>query len=84
MSQITVSKKEYTKLKKQAEAYRRLTARVFESVIDGSVKEVVEDFQNTGHYSEEFLGDLEKGLHRSSYGKKHEDKGNKKRLGEAD
>lgn len=78
MTQITIPKTEYEQLKQQAEAYRRLAARFFESVIKSPIKEVVEDFRKTDLYTEEFLKDLESGLRRSSYGKKYGNKTTKK------
>jgi len=70
MSRMTVSRTEYVKLRRQAAAYRRMTARLFETVIKDPIHEVAEDFKNTDLYSKEFLKDLEEGLRRSSYAKR--------------
>ena len=67
MSKVSISKEEYQKLKKQSEAYRKLTGRLSESVIKDPIKDVVRDFQETGLYTKDFLFDLETGLRRSSY-----------------
>jgi len=66
---ITLSKKEYLRLKKQAYAYRSIATKAFEWPLKGSVGEVVEDFKATGKYSTKFLADLEDGLKKSSYSK---------------
>ncbi|RJQ30730.1 hypothetical protein C4572_03615 [Candidatus Parcubacteria bacterium] len=70
MSNITIPKTEYLKLKRQAEAYKRLSGRFFESVIKDSVEEVIKDFRKTSLYSQEFLSDLESGLKKSSFREK--------------
>ena len=67
MSQVTISKEEYKKLKKQSEAYKRLASRFFEAVVKDPVKDVVEDFHKTGLYTKDFLSDLETGLRKSTY-----------------
>ena len=69
MSNITISKEEYEKLKQQAKAYQKLTSRIFEFVLHDPVQEVVKDFQKTDLYTEDFLTDLESGLRKSSYAK---------------
>lgn len=70
MDNITISKKEYSKLKLKAKAYEKLAGEVFKNVLKDPVKEVVDDFRKTGLYSDEFLIDLENGLRKSSYTKK--------------
>lgn len=67
MSQISISKTEYTKLKKESKVYRAVAARLFELLIKDPVKSVVEDFRKSGLYSKEFISDLEDGLRKSSY-----------------
>lgn len=64
---ITVSKIEYNRLKQQAMAYRKFTARFFDFLIKDSVKNVVDDFRQTNLYTEDFLNDLENGLSDSTY-----------------
>ena len=71
---VTLSKTEYRKLKAQAKAYQKIMSKFFEFALKGSIKEVVEDFRRTNLYSEEFLKDLESGLRKSSYFKKHGNK----------
>lgn len=65
-----IPKEEYTRLKKQSEAYKKLASRFFETAIKDAVKETAEDFRRTGFYTKEFISDLEKGLRRSSYSTK--------------
>ena len=67
MSRITISKTEYSKLRKEAKAYRTVAARLFELLIKDPVKNVVEDFRASKLYSREFIADLEDGLRKSSY-----------------
>ena len=69
MKNVTITKIEYSKLKKQSTAYKKLAGRLFESIISTSPDEVALDFRQTGLYSEKFLQDLENGLRKSSYGK---------------
>ena len=71
MVQVTVPKTEYEQLKRQAQAYRRVLGKIFESAIKDPIEDVVEDFRNTGLYTKEFLRDLRGGLRKSSYAKKH-------------
>lgn len=68
---ITLSKQEYLRLKQQAQAYRIMAARMFELPLRDPVDEVVADFRATDLYTKEFLADLENGLRKSSYAKKH-------------
>ena len=79
MNTVTLSKTEYETLNKQAKAYKKLTARLFEFVVKDSVEEVVKDFRKTNLYSDEFLIDLESGLRKSSYSDNHENQTLKKR-----
>ena len=79
MNTITVSKNEYETLNKQAKAYKKLTAKLFELVIKDPIDEVVADFQQTNLYSDGFLIDLESGLRKSSYSNNHENQTLKKR-----
>ena len=76
---VMVSKRELEQLKKQAHAYRSLAAGVFDLPLNDSVAEVVADFRATSLYSSEFLSDLEAGLHKSSYGKRYDNKATAKR-----
>ncbi len=69
MASITIPKNEYVRLQRQASAYRKLTSRLFETVIKDPIKETIEDFGRTNLYTKEFLRDLEKGLRKSSYAK---------------
>ena len=64
---ITLPKTEYNQLKQQALAYRRFTAKFFDSLVKDSVKNVVDDFRATNLYTKDFLKDLETGLSDSSY-----------------
>lgn len=68
---ITLSKQEYLRLKQQAQAYRTLTARMFELPLRDPIDEVVADFRATHLYTDEFLADLEDGLRKSSYAKRY-------------
>ncbi len=69
MSRITISKTEYSKLKKQSNAYRAVAAKLLELLVKDPVKSVMDDFRNVGLYSKEFLAEMESGLMKSSYGK---------------
>ena len=68
---ITLSKTEYSRLRDQARAYRSLVSRVFELQLRDPIGEVAADFRTTGLYSEDFLLDLENGLRKSTYAKRH-------------
>ena len=70
MATITIPKTEYSKLKRQAEAYKKLSSRFFEFMVKDPIEEVINDFRKTNLYTKEFLIDLEGGLRKSSYGKK--------------
>ncbi len=67
MANITITKFEYTRLQRQADAYRKLASRLFEAVARDPIDEVVGDFRKTGVYTEGFLTDLKDGLAKSSY-----------------
>lgn len=69
MSDITISKAEYRKLKQQANAYRKLTRHLFESIVKVPIEDVIENFRSADLYTDDFLKDLEEGLRKSSYGK---------------
>lgn len=78
-NKISVPKREYMRLKKQARAYRILAAKVFALPIRNPIDEVIEDFKETELYSEKFLADMEDGLKKSSYAKKYANQTLKKR-----
>jgi hypothetical protein len=67
MATITVSKNEYSQLRRQASAYRRLAGSVFESILRDPIEDVAHDFRATNLYSDAFLDDLASGLRQSSY-----------------
>lgn len=67
MGQVTISKKEYSILKEQSKAYKKVATKLFSALVKGSVEDVVSDFKKTGLYSKKFLVDLEDGLRLSSY-----------------
>lgn len=69
MATITIPKTEYDKLNRQAKAYRKIASRFFDWMLEDPIEEVVGDFRDSGLYSKEFLGDLDSGLRKSSYGK---------------
>ena len=73
-AQITISKPEYDLLTRRSEAYQKITAKLFEFIIQDPIDQIVEDFRKTNLYSEEFIGDLESGLRKSSYSNKNEHK----------
>ncbi len=66
---ITIDKKEYTSLKKDALEYRKIAGSVFKKAISNPTEGIVRDFKNTDLYSLEFLRDLEFGLSKSSLNK---------------
>lgn len=67
MDKITISKTKYEQLKKQAAAYKKFAAKFYEFVVKDTIGEIVEDFNKTNLYTNEFLYDLENGLRKSSY-----------------
>ena len=69
MSTVTLPTKEYKRLQQQATAYRKLVGKLFATVVQDPVRDIVEDFHKTGLYEEAFLRDLEDGLRKSSRGK---------------
>jgi len=69
MSQITISAQEYKQLKRQGAAYRKIAAKLFQSVVKDDIVSVVRDFADTKLYSKGFLAELGKGLRKSSYGR---------------
>ena len=69
MVKVTIPKEEYQKLQEQSQAYQKLAARLFELIIKDPIRDVVQDFKDTGLYSKGFLADLEAGLRKSSYAK---------------
>ena len=69
MHQVTIPQTEYTRLNKQASAYRALAGTLFCSLILYSIDDFVVDFRKTNLYTDEFLKDLESGLQKSSLGK---------------
>jgi hypothetical protein len=79
MASVILPKTEYEQLKRQAEAYRKFAAGFFATVTRDPIGEMVEDFRKTKLYSDEFLKDLESGLRKSSYAKRHGNKTTKKR-----
>lgn len=71
METITIPKKEYKILVSKAKAYEKIAKNVYRNKIHDPVDKVVEDFQKTGIYSNDFIKDLESGLRKSTYaGKK--------------
>lgn len=68
---VTIQKAKLDRLKKQAQAYRDLAAFVFRFVQRDPLNDVVEDFRDTGLYSDDFLKDLRSGLERSSFTKQY-------------
>ncbi len=79
MNKVIITKTEYRQLKRQAEAYQKILAEFFDSITRDPINLVVQDFRKTDLYTEEFLKDLESGLRKSSYAKKHGNKIFKKR-----
>lgn len=69
MNKVAIPKTEYSRLQRQANAYRKLAGRFFESVMRDPIDAVLEDFTETNLYSEGFIRDLRDGLKKSSYGK---------------
>ncbi len=67
MSQITISKKEYTQLKSQSLAYKKVASKLFAAIVRNPIEDVVADFKKTGLYTGKFLSNLENGLRKSSY-----------------
>lgn len=78
-AQVTITKQEYLRLKKQSQAYLAMAARMFELPLRDPVDEVMADFRATNLYTGEFLKDLEDGLRKSSYAKEHGNQTTRKR-----
>lgn len=71
MATVTISKITYERLKRHAEAYRRFAANFFETAVRDPIGEITDDFRKMALYTEEFLHDLDAGLRKSSFVKKH-------------
>ena len=71
MATVTIPKTKYDQLKRQAQAYRRFATNVFEAVVRDPIGEITDDFRKSALYTEEFLHDLDAGLHKSSLMKRH-------------
>lgn len=71
MVTVTIPKQKYQQLERQASAYRRFAAQIFESQLGDPINEVIKDFRKTDLYTGDFLKDLESGLRRSSYARQH-------------
>ncbi|OIO44697.1 hypothetical protein COU05_01330 [bacterium (Candidatus Gribaldobacteria) CG10_big_fil_rev_8_21_14_0_10_37_21] len=80
MDTITVSKIEYKKLKKQADAFKLFAGYFFASLVADSPQDVINDFRKTNLYTESFLKDLKEGLADSSYLKNYGDKTTKTKI----
>ena len=70
MDTVIIPKTEYSKLKRQSDAYKKIYSRFFEIIIKDPKEDVIKEFQKTNLYTREFLTDLEDGLKKSSYAKK--------------
>ncbi|MEK7553661.1 MAG: hypothetical protein AAB504_03220 [Patescibacteria group bacterium] len=70
MDTVIIPKTEYSKLKRQSDAYKKISSRFFEFIIKDPIEDVINDFQKTNLYTREFLTDLEDGLKKSSYAEK--------------
>lgn len=68
---ISLPKAEFLQLRRQAHAYRQLTAKMYELPLRDPVHRVVDDFRATEIYSEAFLEELSSGLKKSSYAKRY-------------
>lgn len=68
---VTLPRQEYLRLKQQAQAYRSMVAKLFELPLRDPIDEVTADFRDANLYTDDFLTDLEDGLRKSSYTKKH-------------
>lgn len=71
-AQIIISKPEYDLLTSRSRAYEKITAKLFEFIIQDPIDQVVDDFRKTNIYSDGFIEDLESGLRKSSYAHKNE------------
>lgn len=64
MTTVTIPKATYERLKRHAEAYRRIAANFFKTAIEGSAHDVLEDLQD--HVRFEIAARESKGKKRSS------------------
>lgn len=71
MEKVAIPKIEYERLRREASAYRKFATHFFQSAVRDPIDEIVEDFQRTDLYTQEFLEDLADGLRKSSYSKTH-------------
>ena len=71
MAQVTISKRKYEALRRQAAAYQKVAAEFFDALLKDPVEEVIADFRKSDLYTEEFLRDLDVGLRKSSYMKRY-------------
>ncbi len=71
MSTVTISKTEYTTLKRRAEAYDRIVAvatdELFAAPPVRSRRTVMQALKSTRRYNKNFLASIGKGLRRSNY-----------------
>ncbi|MEK7098982.1 MAG: hypothetical protein AAB916_00505 [Patescibacteria group bacterium] len=67
MDTIVIPKTEYRRLRREADAYKKMAGDLNALILHDSVSEAVDDFKKTGLYTDEFINDLETGLRRSSY-----------------
>ena len=67
MDTIVIPKTEYRRLRREADAYKKIAGGLNALILHDSVSEAVDDFKKTGLYTDEFISDLETGLRRSSY-----------------
>ncbi|MBI5676159.1 MAG: hypothetical protein HZC48_10105 [Nitrospirae bacterium] len=71
MQTVTISKKEYEELIEKKLRYEYLHQIIEEDIFSPpptkETKKIIDAFQKTGLYNQEFLVSLEKGLKRSSY-----------------
>ncbi len=70
LTTITIPKTEFTRLQRQAKAYRTLAASVIRFVVNDPITDVVDSFKHTDLYTDAFLKDLESGLRKSTYAHK--------------
>ena len=67
MDTIVIPKTEYRRLRREADAYKKIAGDLNALILRDSVSEAVDDFKKTGLYTDEFVRALENGLRRSSY-----------------
>jgi|GEM_PF-1064889 len=68
---VTLPRKDYLRLKQEANAYRFIATKMFELPLKDPVKDVMADFKATALYTDDFLTDMEEGLRKSSFSKKY-------------